>query len=240
MFKDLKPKAVLLDLYGTLIDIWTDEQRPEVWDKLARFLRYRGLQADARTIKGTFFSLAQTFYAASNEKYAEVDVASIFRTILSDLGYDGPAPFLTEVAQLFRTLSMLRFDLFPDTLSTLRALRGAFKLGLVSDAQRAFFDPEMKMTGLDLLLEVIVVSSDHGFRKPDRRLFDLALSELGTSPEQTIYVGDNIDRDIHGAKSAGLQAILIDRDGLQDGANCIYKPDQIFRGLDELRRWLLD
>jgi len=239
MSNDLRPRAVLFDLYRTLLDIWTDEHRPEVWAKLAHFLRYQGLPADAGTLHNTFFGMLQSSQKESSDEHPEVDVLGIFRTMLLQLGYNGSDHFFVEVTQLFRKLSIVHFDLFPDTLPTLQALHGSFKLGLVSDAQRVFLEPEIEMTGLTPLLDIIIISSDYGFHKPDPRLFAMALEGLGVSAEQAVYIGDSIPRDICGAQKANLPAILLNRDGHLDDNECSCKPDKIFSTLDELRAWLL-
>lgn len=239
MSEHLVPKVVLFDLYGTLIDIRTDEHSPEVWDRLARFLRYRLLPAEPEHLRGAYFSLAKDSQTASEERHAEVDVLGVFKKILSDLGAPGDERFAVEYAHLFRALSMRHFDTFPDTLPALRALRGKFKLGLVSDAQRVFFEPEIRMLGLDALMDAVVVSSDHGFQKPDTRLFAMALGELRVSAGEAVFVGNSIERDIRGAKDAGLSAILLNRNGRHDGGNYSCAPDHVFSTLDELSRWLI-
>ena len=64
---------------------------------------------------------------------------------------------------------------------------------------RDYFDP-------------IVISGDHGFRKPDRRLFQYALDGLGVAAENTMYVGNDMHRDIYGAREAGLTTVMFDSD----------------------------
>lgn len=239
MSQNIGTKVVLFDLYGTLIDIKTDEHSPEVWDRLARFLRYRLLPAEAEHLRGAYFSLAKDSQTASTERHAEVDVLGVFKKILSGLGAPEDEQFAVEYAHLFRTLSMRHFDTFPDTLPALRRLRSKFKLGLVSDAQRVFFEPEIRMLGLDALMDAVIVSSDHGFQKPDTRLFAMALGELQVSPGEAVFVGNSIERDIRGAKDAGLSAILLNRNGRHDGSNYSCVPDHTFRTLDELSQWLI-
>lgn len=239
MSKDLKPKAVLFDLYGTLVDIKTDEYRQELWDTLSRFLRYQEVEVEAQTLQETYFARVQSALDESREEYPELNVPDIFRQLLQELGLKGTPEFFVDFAQLFRTLSMLNFGTYPDTIPTLEALRGHFKLGLVSNAQRIFLETEMKMVGLDSLLNIVVISSDHGFSKPDTRLMKIALEELGVAPEQAIYVGDNGFRDICGAQQAGLTAVLLDRgnDPNDDAESC--EPDRTVKTLDQLRQWLV-
>jgi putative hydrolase of the HAD superfamily len=239
MSSDLRPRAVLFDLYGTLIDIQTREDQPEVWDRLARFLRYRGLmQADAGALYHGFFEHAQRVQRESTETHPEVDNLAIFDTLLQEMGCDVPGTFAEEVTQLFRTLSMVHFGLFPDTLETLEALKEHCTLGLVSDAQRVFLEPEITMAGLKPFLDVVVISSVYGYHKPDTRLFDQAIEKLGMPREQVLFVGDNVPRDVCGAKAAGLKVALIDRNGKEPGEDEL-QPDVTLPNLQSLREWLL-
>ena len=54
------------------------------------------------------------------------------------------------------------------------------------------------------LLEVIIDSTVLGIAKPDARIFETALSELGVVPSQAIYVGDSYSADMVGGKNAGM------------------------------------
>ena len=59
----------------------------------------------------------------------------------------------------------------------------------------------------------IVISGEHGFAKPDTRLFIQALREMDTKPENTVMVGDKLKTDIKGAKETGICTIWINREG---------------------------
>ncbi len=58
--------------------------------------------------------------------------------------------------------------------------------------------------GLSPLLEVVIDSTVLGIAKPDARIFEAALSELGVMPSQAIYVGDSYAADMIGGKNAGM------------------------------------
>ena len=235
-------QAVLFDFYNTLIEIRTDEGRDEVWEKLARFLRYRRVEADPASMRRAYFSRVEHFKNDRPEEHAEIDVVGIFGEMLNEMGCrQENTSFPEEVTQLFRTLSIVRFAPFPETFMCLEALHKRFKLGMVSDAQRPFFDPEVAMTHVHKFIDhrAIVVSSDHGYRKPDPRLFDRALEALGTPADKAVYIGDNVERDICGAKNAGMGAILIKRNGDEEDVPWTQQPDMIFKNLQEATDWLL-
>lgn len=238
-----KPKAVLFDLYGTLIDILTDEYRPELWEALSRFLRYEGLRVEGEKLKEAYFSSVQSSQEQSAEEHPEIDVEAIFREILRSLGrplrsrHRSHAHLSTTVTKLFRALSIVKFGPYPDALDALKTLKPAFKLGLISNAQRLFLETEMEWAGLSPLFDALVVSSDHGVTKPDGRLFSEAVRSLGVSPQEAIYVGDNAFRDVCGAHKAGIYSVLLKRgEYKQHHRDC--EPDATFDSLEEMVRWL--
>ena len=68
----------------------------------------------------------------------------------------------------------------------------------------------LEEAGLAAHLEFVIDSSVVGVAKPDPRIFELGLRAAGTTPEQTIYVGDSYFVDVVGARGAGLRAVLFD------------------------------
>jgi len=226
-------KALIFDLYRTLVDIRTDEQDPLVYSMLARFLSYRSISLQPERLKEILFSDIKRSMRESREPFPEVDVFEVFNDIMAS---NGRGPYtrdaVIDVCTAYRALTMRRFRLFPGLPSVLHGLRDRYRLGLVSDAQWVYTLPEMRMLGLDDLFEVVVLSSILGFKKPDRRLFQRALTKLRVSADCAVYIGDNPERDIVGARGAGMRCILftseegLDLKGIQ--------PDGVFSDYNEL------
>lgn len=233
-----RPRAVIFDVYNTLISIRTDEGDDETWRALGRLLRYRGLPADDVALRNAFEAAAKAS-RRPDEEHPEVDLVAAFDSVLADLGYAGPSSLGAEVAGLFRALTMRSFAPFPDTIPALERLRPAMPLGLISDAQRIFLEPELRLAGLTDYFPTRVVSGDYGFRKPDRRLFTIALAILGVAAEEAAYVGDHPYHDICGARAAGMTAILLARPGrvVTDARECA--PDLVMTSLAEVSSWAL-
>ncbi len=129
--------------------------------------------------------------------------------------------------------------LFDDTIPCLQALKGRYRLGLLSNGSRL---PET--VGLAGYFEVVVFAQDHQVAKPDRELFAVTERLLDASPDQCVLVGDHRLNDVVGAKRAGWRAVWIDRQG--DGCyvcpeGCTEEPDAIIASLSELEavlaRW---
>jgi len=66
--------------------------------------------------------------------------------------------------------------------------------------------------GLDRLVDFVVISAEVGVRKPDPRIFEVALGKAGVGAGEAAHVGDLLEEDVEGARRAGIAAFLIDRE----------------------------
>jgi len=212
----MRIKAILFDIYGTLIDIETDESNWYVYLNLANYLSYRGISLSADEIRGFYFEKINKQIEESGEKYPEISVRKIWRDMISE--HQNPevyklnleqCAFLEDLAVLHRALTLKKLKPYDGTLDSLKRLKTSFRLGIVSDAQQEYAISELKIVGIYRLFDSIVISGDYGFRKPDQRLFNQCLSNLGVSPEEALFVGNDAYRDISGAKSIGLKTGLV-------------------------------
>jgi putative hydrolase of the HAD superfamily len=129
---------------------------------------------------------------------------------LAELGIaDLPEDFYRRLGQVFLLVSS--WHVFPDAIPTLEALRSR---GLVVGAVSNWIWqlPEL-LHSLELVshFDFIAASARVGFEKPHAGIFRYALKEAGVSAAETLHVGDHVDADVAGARSAGIAAVLIDR-----------------------------
>ena len=113
-----------------------------------------------------------------------------------------------HLAETQRAASRRRLRRYPYVRSVLDALATRYPLAVVTDGQSAWARAELRAVGLDGYFDPIVVSGDHGYRKPDRRLFEHALAPLGVAAQHAVYVGNDMHRDVYGAREAGLSTIM--------------------------------
>ncbi len=110
-------------------------------------------------------------------------------------------------------LAAIRFEPFPDAVPALRALREAgVKLVAASNWDVSLHE-QLDRTGLTPLLDGALSSAEVGAPKPDPEIFVRALALAGARPEEALHVGDDVEADVGGALAAGLEPVLIDRDG---------------------------
>src|SRR6266581_7193478 len=99
----------------------------------------------------------------------------------------------------------------PHIRETLERLRAAgYRIGLVSNTGRTwgrFLRPIQDDMGIGRYFDVPVFSDEVGVRKPNPRIFQVALDALGVRPEETVHIGDDVVADVDGAKRLGMRAV---------------------------------
>lgn len=83
------------------------------------------------------------------------------------------------------------------------------KLALVSNGKSPFQERNFNSLGISHLFDVVIISEAVGLRKPDRKIFELAVKRLSVDPHESVFVGDNPLADIEGSKKAGMYTVYI-------------------------------
>ncbi len=126
-------------------------------------------------------------------------------------GGEMPEPLLAHLISHFR--EELHWTLYPEVPTVLSDLR-ARGIGLVVVSNWDSSLPALLgRLGVLESFDHVVVSAVFGASKPDRRIFEEAVRLAGVEPGAVLHVGDSLADDYHGARSAGLRALLVDRAG---------------------------
>jgi putative hydrolase of the HAD superfamily len=213
-------RAVAFDVNGTLVKILTEEGTEEIFRSAAHFLTYQGIDLHRDQVRDLYFQIMKEHLRASPEEYPEVDAVGIWRGIIeehrTDFTRTMPPGKLRQMplflAEMARGISRHRLGLYPHVREVLDVLREHYPLAIVTDAQSTYARGELHKVGLLGYFGPIVVSGDHGYRKPDRRLFQSALDGMGVAAGNALYVGNDMYRDIFGAREAGMKTVRVDSD----------------------------
>ncbi|MGW8195504.1 MAG: HAD family hydrolase [Desulforhopalus sp.] len=209
-------KGILFDINGTLVDILTDEGRDDIYRTISNYLRYQGINIDADSLRNEYFSRLQKQKKLSGEQFPEFDVVKLWQDFLEERVCaatldDAESEKLESMpqflAEIYRAASMFKLQLYPEVEETLTILARQYRLAALSDAQSAWAMPELRAVGLGSYFETVVVSGDLGYRKPDPRIFSQAIEQMQLSPQDVLFVGNDMYRDIYGAQQAGMQAV---------------------------------
>jgi putative hydrolase of the HAD superfamily len=208
--------TVLFDLGGTLM--YFDGDWPEVFlqadTALMDRLEEAGLQLNRQAFRDDFRARLNAYYAERESEFIEYTTAFVLKEALASWGYLGvPDAMVRPALDAMYRVSQIHWQPEPDALPALQALRErGVRLGLISNAgDDADVQTLVDKGTLRPLFDVILTSASLGIRKPNPRIFDIALKRLGTEPSLAVMIGDTLGADILGAKNAGIRNIWIRR-----------------------------
>ena len=213
--------AYVFDLYGTLVDIHTDENDMSVWEKLSLFYGYYGASYKAKELKTAYEKLVkhkekdlkstlEKDPKYSHEASPEIEITEVFRELYWEKGVVADDALAVHTGQFFRVLTTEYVCLYKGTEKMLARLREAGKkVYLLSNAQRIFTEYEMRSLDLMKFFDGIMISSDYKTKKPDKRFFDILLEKYEIDPKKALFIGNDSRSDIAGAKGVGMDTFYI-------------------------------
>jgi len=117
----------------------------------------------------------------------------------------------------YRRAKEAALTLYPHVHLTLTGLaRMGLKMAVVSDAPRLPVWLRICGLGLQHYFDAVVTSDDSGVKKPHVKPFQMALSKLAVQPQEAIMIGDWAERDVVGAKAAGMKVVFARYGDLQN------------------------
>lgn len=203
-------RNVLFDLYGTLIDIHTDETKGYLWQKMSDFFRAYGAFYTPAALKHAYLHYVAQLEAQLGGPYPEIQLELVFLQLYLDKGIHADPALIQSTGTAFRTISRSRLSLYPDVLDLLNGLKER-RIGiyLLSNAQHMFTEPEMQMTGLLPFFDGVFYSSDAGCKKPDPTFMELLLSAYGLDKKECVMIGNEAASDVGVANACGMDSIYL-------------------------------
>lgn len=211
-------RALLLDMNSTFM--FGEDRFGDSEDFSVYYLKIGGtLQVGEinRIIRATYRYLEARY---PDENYRN-SFPSLERAILEVVGETLDR---TEVETIIETFAFHELGYIPDEYSAaLYELRQRFTLATVVDiwSPKKLWLKEFERASVSGLFSAASFSSDHGMVKPSPKPFELVLSQLGISASEAIMVGDSPRRDLGGAKSAGIDCILVGGATHPDALKCV-------------------
>ncbi len=239
-------KGVLFDIGGTLHTVTNSvELRTAFARRLMDRLKIYDIHIDtpADELGLRLYENAEEYKHWSEQSLSEIPSVRIWNEYFLkqyNIGEARLAPIAEELSFLYDydRVCIKRRPGMVETIETLHVM--GLRLGIISNIISTSFVPHiLKEYGVDTRMECVILSSEAGVRKPDPRIFSMALDEMRLNPEEAAYVGDTISRDVLGAKNANLGLIIqiknpaiAHRDaGFGENAP---RPDYLIENLDEI------
>ncbi|MCR5771378.1 MAG: HAD-IIIA family hydrolase [Butyrivibrio sp.] len=224
----------IFDLYGTLIDIHTDESRPEFWKEIAGFYSCYGADYTFDQLQQKYFDIVMeqehelAFKLAIN--YPEIEIQKVFARLLLEapVHHETESPvarmseeelvdsqWMQDLCNIFRTSSRDRLRAYPGVIKTLDTIKeNGGKIFLLSNAQGMFTRPELEITGLTKYFDAIYISSENQMKKPQPQYMKKLLDDQNITAESSVMIGNEIQCDIAIAASCKVDSILLNTDNL--------------------------
>lgn len=200
----------IFDFYGTLADIRTDEEAPELWRKLSELYREHGAVYKPMELKDEFRRLESEKTMRCGGKYAEPDIVKVFAYLYINKGILCSPILAWQTAVFFRSLSRKFIRCYDGVAELLSELKGRGKgIYLLSNAQAPFTRPEIEMLCLTDYFDGIFLSSEHGQKKPSPAFFRKLLQKFQLKPAECVMIGNDEETDIVGAQRSGLSSLYI-------------------------------
>ncbi len=199
----------IFDLYGTLVDIHTNEKKAYLWKKMSLFFGMKGAAYEPKELRTAYETKIKEQEAA-----LRMSAATAMCRKLTLPMYSGSCLRISCFGNGRRNCGSgenvpcdfnRRTELFPGVPEMLQRLKDAGKkVFLLSNAQALFTAPEISLLGLTKYFDGILLSSDAGVKKPDPAFFEMLLKQYHLNPSECLMTGNDDIADCHGAASAGI------------------------------------
>lgn len=202
--------GVGFDLDGTLFD-----HDGSATTAIKRYVRNLGKEPTEQIITAWFAAEAEYFeqWRAGQISFAEQRRRRVRRLFaaLKITGFDSEAA-LDEAFQIYLAEYESAWSPYldaPDFLARLK--QQGIKVGVLTNGNHEQQLAKLRRTGLLSYMDAVCSSEQIGYAKPDPRAFRCLARALDLFPKDLIFIGDNPDQDVAGARNAGIRAAHINR-----------------------------
>ena len=208
-------KNYIFDLYGTLIDINTDEWSSDLWKKLAVLYAYKGAHYTYKELNEEYNRLVALEKESVRKKHSDytfidIKIEKVFKKLFTQKKISvskAQVMFTAEAFRCYSTKYIRLYDGVKDLLDTLKAKEK--KIYLLSNAQRSFTENELNMFGLAPYFDGICISSDEECSKPDLHYFKILFERYNLKKSESIMIGNDYLSDIGGTADFGIDSLYI-------------------------------
>jgi putative hydrolase of the HAD superfamily len=211
-----RPQVIFFDAVGTLFGV-----KGSVGEVYANVAAQFGVTVSPQTLNWAFIS---AFQAAGSPAFPNVLPEEIpakeyawWRDVaIETFNKADVLPLFDDFDAFFSTLftyfaTAEPWELYEDTIATLEQIRSAkIPLGILSNFDSRIYSV-LRSLGLASFFQSVTISTEAGFAKPDRRIFQMALQKHNCEATQAWHVGDSLEEDYRAAVGAGLRGIWLHR-----------------------------
>lgn len=230
-------KAVFLDMDDTILADGVNTER--AWRAACKQVARRLGKMTPDGLYAAIIRSGETYWRdPERHRKGRLNLAQarreVVRLAFSDLGLKDEEK-ADELADAYAREKNLAIAFFPGARETLRSLKDrGLRLALITNGSRETQRRKIERFALAGFFDHILVEEEFGVGKPDERIFQAALDKLNVAAPETWMVGDDLQRDIAGARKLGIYSIWVDWRGNGPPPSAPVQPDRIIRNIGEL------
>lgn len=201
--------TILFDFFGTLVTYEPDRSRLEypVTHGMARSLGYRW---DHDHFVMDWHAASSTLEATTAESHAEFSMTDAAHAFAQRSGLELSERAAVDLGARFVDEWQQHVIPVPGAADMLRRLAASYRLGIVSNTHDPAMVPSMlDSMGIADVMSIVLLSVEHGYRKPHPSIYARCLDQLQVSPGEVLFVGDSYAADYDAPRRAGMHALLI-------------------------------
>jgi putative hydrolase of the HAD superfamily len=213
-------KAVLFDLGHTLINYhndWKDPERRAVGKVAGRVSDASPNGVDQEQVSKYLLGLLEQGRKVKLEEHLEIPLVDVLGNCFHRFAVEGDEELMEQCLEEFYAVLLEHREIVPGTREMLQFVKdNDFMIGLVSDVAWGlpsyFPQRDMEHYHIHEFFDDLVFSTDVGLRKPNPKIFKIALSNIGAEADCSYFVGNNLQADILGALNVGMITVLKESD----------------------------
>ena len=230
----------VFDLYGTLVDIHTEEDFPKLWEKLALFFGYYGAIYEPKELQKRYAALVSDCERAlkktleedrhyTHEASPEIEIGEVFEKLYQEKGIVANKTLAIHTGQFFRALSTDYVRLYPGTQQMLASLKKMDKkVYLLSNYSEELFKKHTEYADFMNDIDGLIVSYMIHKAKPDRAIYEALCEKYRLEPSECLFFDDRLE-NVQAAVNYGMQAKqVLSKEGLVEDLEKIVQGCEIF------------
>lgn len=208
----MRPRALLLDALGTLLEL--EPPAPHLRAELEQRFGVSITEAQAREAIAAEIAYYRAHLDEGRDREALADLRSrCAQALAAGLPSDPRIAKIDARSLTEALLASIRFRPFDDVRPALVAARECGQRLVVVSNWDVSLEEALERLELAPLIDAVVTSAGFGARKPSPAIFEHALALAEVAPSDALHAGDSVEEDIAGARAAGIEAVLVRRDG---------------------------
>ena len=225
-------KAIGFDYFETIVN--ANAEGKACIDSMYNSLRSFGYTFTDTDFLTNYQAATSSYRTTRNSELREINNCTWISETLKRMGYETEPTHPQVISVVENYFKPWKIELAPDAIDILQKINGRYTVSLVSNfTDSKFLKKTLKELGITLFFDHIIISDDVGWRKPHPQIFKQFLESSNVKANEAVFVGDNPEADVKGAKDLGIKTVLLKAPNIINLENIDVQPDFTVNSLTE-------